>query len=140
MLTCSTPSSNPPMISIIDDDPWIREAMDGLVRSLGYGAWTFASAEEFLQSDCMNDTACIMTDVQMQGLSGVELQSVLIAQGNCTPIIFMTARPEEQIRRRVLDLGAVGFLAKPYNEARLIEFLQMALHNLPSTPRTSGVC
>jgi FixJ family two-component response regulator len=128
------------MISIIDDDPSIREAMDGLVRSLGYGAWTFASAEEFLQSDCMNDTSCVMTDVQMRGLSGVELQSVLIAQGNCTPIIFMTARPEEQIRRRVLNAGAVGFLAKPFNEAHLIKYLQMALHGLPSTRRTSGGC
>jgi FixJ family two-component response regulator len=81
----------------------------------------------------MNDTSCVITDVQMQGLGGVELQSALIAQGNCTPIIFMTGRPEEQIRRRVLDAGAVGFLAKPFNEAQLIENLQMALHGLPST-------
>jgi FixJ family two-component response regulator len=70
------------MVSIIDDDPSIREAMDGLVTSLGYGAWTFASAEDFLRSDHMNDTSCVITDVQMPGLSGVELQTLLIAQGN----------------------------------------------------------
>ena len=68
MLTCSTTRSTPPLVSIIDDDPSVREAMDGLVTSLGYGAWTFASAEEFLRSDHMNDTSCVITDVQMPGL------------------------------------------------------------------------
>jgi FixJ family two-component response regulator len=126
--TCSTTRSTPPMISIIDDDPFIREAMDGLITSLGYGAWTFASAEDFLRSDCMDYTSCVITDVQMPGLSGVELQSALIAQGNPTPIIFMTACPEARIRRRVLDAGAVGFLAKPFDEERLIKYLQSALH------------
>jgi FixJ family two-component response regulator len=115
------------MVSIIDDDPFIREAMDGLVRSLGYGAWTFASAEDFLRSDRMNNTSCVITDVQMPGLSGVELQTLLIAQGNDTPMIFMTARPAERIRRRVLDAGAVGLLTKPFHEGRLIEYLHMAL-------------
>ena len=79
------------MISIVDDDESVREATKGLVRSLGYGAATFASAEEFLQSNEINDTECVISDVQMPGLSGVELQSQLIAQGNRTPIIFVTA-------------------------------------------------
>jgi len=129
MLPCCTAKLTPPMISIVDDDSSIREAMEGLVTSLGYSAWTFASAEDFLRSDCMNDTSCVITDLQMPGLSGVELQSALIAQGNHTPIIFMTACPEERIRRRVLDAGAVGFLAKPFDEDRLIEYLQKALHS-----------
>ena len=117
-----------PMISIVDDDPSVREATKGLVRSLGYGAAAFASAEDFLQSDQVNDTACLITDVQMPGLSGVELQSRLIAQGNCTPIIFITAFPEQRIRTRALEAGAVGFLSKPFDEDRLIEYIHAALN------------
>ena len=116
------------MISIVDDDPSVREATKGLVRSLGYGAAAFASAEDFLQSDQVNDTACLITDVQMPGLSGVELQSRLIAQGNCTPIIFITAFPEQRIRTRALEAGAVGFLSKPFDEDRLIEYIHAALN------------
>jgi FixJ family two-component response regulator len=117
-----------PMISIVDDDPSVREATKGLVRSLGYGAAAFASAEDFLQSDQVNDTACLITDVQMPGLSGVELQNRLIAQGNCTPIIFITAFPEQRIRARALEAGAVGFLSKPFDEDCLIEYIHAALN------------
>jgi FixJ family two-component response regulator len=115
------------VISIIDDDPSVRQATDGLVRSLGYRAMTFASAEDFLQSDHIEDTSCLITDVQMPGLSGVELQSVLNARGARLPIIFITAFPEDRIRRCVLDAGAVGFLSKPFEEAVLIEHLETAL-------------
>ena len=118
-----------PMISIIDDDPSVRAATDGLVRSLGYHATTFASAEDYLQSDRINDTSCVITDVQMPGLSGVELQSQLIARGNCTPMIFITAFPEEKVRRRVLEAGAIGFLSKPFDDEHLIEHLQTALRS-----------
>ena len=116
-----------PVISIIDDDPSVRQATDGLVRSLGYRSATFASAEDFLQSGRVNDTSCLITDVQMPGLSGVELQSVLIQRGSRVPIIFITAFPEDRIRRSVLEAGAIGFLSKPFSEARLIEHLQVAL-------------
>jgi FixJ family two-component response regulator len=116
-----------PMISIIDDDPSVREAMDGLVRSLGYRAATFASAEEFLESDRMHDTSCVITDVQMRGLSGVELQGALNARGSRTPVIFITAFPEERTRTRVLEAGAIGFLRKPIDEECLIEHLNTAL-------------
>jgi FixJ family two-component response regulator len=117
-----------PVISIVDDDASVREATKGLVRSLGYGAAAFASAEDFLQSDHVNDTACLITDMQMPGLSGVELQSRLVAQGNRTPIIFITAFPEERIRARVLEAGAIGFLSKPFDEDRLIEYIHAALN------------
>ena len=117
-----------PVISIIDDDPSVRQATDGLVRSLGYRSATFASAEDFLQSDRIDDTSCLITDVQMPGgLSGVELQSVLIARGSRVPIIFITAFPEDRIRRSVLEAGAIGFLSKPFPEAMLIERLHAAL-------------
>jgi FixJ family two-component response regulator len=115
------------MISIIDDDESVREATSGLVRSLGFTADAFASSEDFLQSDRINDTSCLITDVQMPGLSGVELQSLLVAQGRRTPIIFITAFPEERIRTRVLDAGAIGFLGKPFNEECLIDYLNRAL-------------
>ena len=116
-----------PVISIVDDDQSFREAMTGLVRSLGYGTAAFASSEDFLQSDQPDDTACVITDVQMPGLSGVELQSRLIAQGNRTPIIFVTAFPEERIRARALAAGAVGFLSKPFSDDRLVEYIHAAL-------------
>ena len=117
------------MISIIDDDPFVREATDGLVRSLGYRVTTFASAEDYLQSDRINDTSCVITDVQMPGLSGVDLQSLLIARGNCTPMIFITAFPEEKVRRRALEAGAIGFLSKPFDDEQLIEYLRTALRS-----------
>ena len=116
-----------PVISIIDDDPSVRKATDGLVRSLGYRCLTFASAEDFLQSDHLDDTSCVITDVQMPGLSGVELQSELNARGAHMPIIFITAFPEDRVRRCVLEAGAIGFLSKPFEEAVLIEHLQAAL-------------
>jgi FixJ family two-component response regulator len=120
------------MISIIDDDSCVRAATDGLIRSLGYRAATFASAEDYLLSDRANDTSCVITDVQMPGLSGVELQSLLIARGNPAPMIFMTAFPEERIRTRVLEAGAIGFLSKPFDEEQLIEHLQIALRSYDS--------
>ena len=120
-----------PIVTIIDDDPSVRLATDGLVRSLGYRAVTFESAEDFLRSDLVDDTSCLITDVQMPGLSGVELQSLLNERGVRVPIIFITAFPEERIRRSVLEAGAVGFLSKPFNEARLIEHLQTALESPP---------
>jgi len=93
------------MISIVDDDRSLREATKGLVRSFGYGADAFASAEEFLQSDRVNDTSCLILDVNMPGLSGIDLQKQLIAQGNRMPIIFITAAPEESTRDKALKAG-----------------------------------
>jgi FixJ family two-component response regulator len=115
------------MISIIDDDESVREATRGLLRSLGFNANAFASSEDFLQSNRINDTSCLITDIQMPGLSGVELQSLLLAQGHRTPIIFITAFPEERIRSRVLKAGAIGFLSKPFDEECLIGCLDRAL-------------
>jgi FixJ family two-component response regulator len=117
------------MISIVDDDESMREATKGFVRSLGYDAETFASAEDFLQSSRLDDTSCLITDVQMPGLSGVELQSHLIARGNCTPMIFITAVLEEKVRTRVLEAGAIGFLSKPFDDEQLTHHLQTALRS-----------
>jgi FixJ family two-component response regulator len=116
-----------PVISIVDDDESVREATKGLVRSLGYVAATFASGEEFLNSDRVNDTSCLITDVQMPGLDGLELQSRLTAMGRHVPIIFVTAFPQERIRARALKAGASGFLSKPFSDASLIACLDRAL-------------
>ena len=116
-----------PVISIVDDDQWVRKAISALVRSLGYAVATFASAEDFLESARVDDTSCLITDVQMPGLSGVELQSRLIADGRRIPIIGITAIPEESIRTQMLEAGAVGFLSKPFNDECLIDCLTTAL-------------
>jgi FixJ family two-component response regulator len=116
-----------PLISIVDDDEPVREAINALVSSLGYDAVKFSSAEEFLNSDRLNNTSCLITDVRMPGLSGVDLQRRLIAQGYTMPIIFVTAFTDERTRERALTAGAVGFLGKPFNEECLIECLNTAL-------------
>lgn len=118
-----------PLISIVDDDESIRESTEGLVRSLGYRAATFASAEEFLQSDSVDSTSCLITDVQMPGLSGIDLQRGLIAQGVKMPTIFITAFPEEETRARAMNAGALGYLSKPFSEESLLKCLSTALGN-----------
>lgn len=119
--------STPPMISIIDDDESVRVATESLVRSLGLAARTFPSAEAFLESALLGQTACVITDVQMPGMSGVELQSVLRSKGDTTPLIFITAFPEDRIRRQVDAAGAIGFLAKPFDGSAMIDCIDRAL-------------
>ena len=116
-----------PLISIVDDDGFVRESTKGLVRSMGYAAETFASAEEFLRSNRAADTACLISDIQMPGMNGADLQDQLIADAQRTPIIFVTAFPDEDIRARVLKAGAFGFLTKPFKDESLIECLDQAL-------------
>jgi FixJ family two-component response regulator len=124
-----------PLISIVDDDEPIREAINELISSLGYHSVKFASAEEFLSSDRLNDTSCLITDVRMPGLSGIDLQSRLIAQGRTMPIIFITAHTDERTRSRALSSGAIGFLGKPFNEGCLIKYLDTALSGLKGHPQ-----
>jgi FixJ family two-component response regulator len=119
-----------PIVSIVDDDKSVRDAMRTLVNSFGLEANTFACAEAFLQSGRVEETCCLITDWQMPGMSGVELQELMMAKGYSTPIIFITAFPEERVRSRVLDAGAVGFLAKPFTEESLIGCLERALRSV----------
>ena len=114
------------MISIVDDDKSVRKSANSLIRSLGYATATFASGEEFLESGCLSDTECLVTDVRMPGMSGVDLQSRLIENGNRTPIIFVTATPDERTRERALSAGALGFLTKPFSVESLITCLDRA--------------
>jgi FixJ family two-component response regulator len=116
-----------PVISIVDDDASVRVATARLLRSLGFSAHAFASAKEFLKSPRLTETACLIADVEMPGMNGVELQEHLIAHGHNTPIIFITAFPEDRIRDRAIRAGAVCFLSKPFDAPRLLECLQQAL-------------
>src|SRR6516165_12039669 len=102
-----------PVISIVDDDDLTRAAMENLVRSLGFSARTFASAESFLQSSSVLETRCLILDVQMPKMSGVDLQDHLSQKGFDIPIVFITAHPDETIKARALNGGAIGFLRKP---------------------------
>jgi FixJ family two-component response regulator len=122
-----------PVISIIDDDASVRAATNRLVRSLGYVGLPFASADEFLQSSQARDSWCVIADVQMPGMSGVELQSFLRTRGCAVPIIFITAFPDEKVRARALNGGAVCFLTKPFDGPTLIKYLEGALERRGSS-------
>ena len=122
-----TALSKLPVIAIIDDDASVRATTDSLVRSLGYIAHTFASAEEFLRSSYLSETSCVIADVQMPGMSGVELQAHLLAQGHRVPFIFFTAFPDERTRARARRAGTICYLIKPFDEHSLIQCLDAAL-------------
>jgi FixJ family two-component response regulator len=115
------------MISVIDDDASIRIATDNLLRSLGYVVLTFESAEEFLRSDSLDDTSCVIADVNMPAISGVELLALLRTQGKRVPFIFITAFPDERIRATALAAGAIGFLTKPFDRGNFIRCIELAL-------------
>jgi FixJ family two-component response regulator len=122
-----------PLISIVDDDESVRQATKSLVRALGYKALAFGSAEEFLESAQVEGTACLITDVQMPGLTGVELQDRLISEGRQLPMIFVSAFPDERLAQRVIQNGAIAYLHKPINEDYLVEHIDTALSNRRSS-------
>ena len=114
-------------VVVIEDDESVRKATKHLLRLLGYATASFASAEDFLRSGLVRDTACLITDVRLPGMSGVELQSRLILDGHCIPTIFVTSFFDEGIRTRVLGNGAFGYLSKPFQEENLIACLDQIL-------------
>ena len=116
------------LISIVDDDESMREAIQSLLRSVGFRAKTFASGEQFLQSDQIENTACLILDVRMPGMSGLDLQRRLMATQCRIPIVFVTAHGEEEALSRALQEGAVDFLLKPFSEEALLNAIQVALH------------
>jgi FixJ family two-component response regulator len=115
------------IVSIVDDDASVRAAMQSLLRSLGFVAFVFESAEEFLRSPRVGDSSCLISDVQMPGMSGLDLQDCLIAQGTDIPTIFITAFPEQSIRSRAHASGAIGLLEKPFEGRTMIELIRQAL-------------
>jgi len=133
MRTPVAPTSESPalsmmsLISIVDDDASVRVGTDNLLSSHGYRVRTFASAEEFLQSSCLNDSSCVIADVQMPAMSGLDLLMHMRAHGYDAPFIFITAFPEESVRTQALKAGAISFLAKPFAGSVLINCVEIAL-------------
>jgi FixJ family two-component response regulator len=115
------------LISVIDDDASVRIATDNLLSSHGYMVHTFASAIDFLQSAGLNDSLCVVADVQMPAMSGLDLLTHMRTQGNHAPFIFITAFPDESVRARALKAGAICFLAKPFAGPVLINCIETAL-------------
>jgi FixJ family two-component response regulator len=116
-----------PLVSIVEDDEPLRMALIGLLRSSGYDASGFASAEDFLQSGKVQHFDCIITDIQMPGMSGIDLKMELIARQFPVPVIMITARGEPGLKQRAIASGAVGFLSKPFDGDELLHVLKAAL-------------
>lgn len=116
-----------PLISVVDDDESVRESLPDLLRECGFAVQAFSSAEEFLASGCIGSTGCLILDVAMPGMSGPDLQRELITRGQAVPIIFITAHADETDRPRLLELGAVECLFKPFSEAALLKAVNTAL-------------
>jgi FixJ family two-component response regulator len=116
-----------PLIMVVDDDAAIREAVQSLLRSVGLRAAGFASAPDCLQSGHLQDTACLIVDVRMPGMSGLELQQQLTTAQCPLPILFITAHGDAETRARALSAGAVGFLDKPFSDEVLLRAVQAAL-------------
>ena len=117
------------VIAIVDDDELVREALNGLMKAAGFPALTFASAEEFLNSGQQEHTACLIADIRMPGMSGLELQSRLSRDNLRIPIIFITAQGDEKMRMQALRAGAVEFLAKPFDDDVLLDSVRAALNS-----------
>lgn len=115
------------LVSVVDDDESVRESLPDLLREFGFDARAFASAEEFLTSECIADTQCLILDIAMPGMTGPALQLELSRRQWTIPIIFITGQRDESIRSRLLEAGAVACLLKPFTETALLEALTVAL-------------
>jgi len=116
-----------PLLSIIDDDESVRESLPDLLREFGFAARAFSSAEEFLSSDSVGQTKCLILDVAMPGMTGLDLQKELRRRGQEIPVIFITAQKDDAIRQQALKQGAVNFLYKPFSDTALLEALNAAV-------------
>jgi FixJ family two-component response regulator len=117
------------MVAIVDDDELMRSALEGMLKSVGLTSESFASAEEFLKSGQQGETACLIADIRMPGMSGLELQARLNAEHCKIPTIFITAHGDTKMRMQALRAGAVEFLAKPFDDELLLESVRAALEN-----------
>lgn len=117
------------LVAIVDDDELIRDSLNGLMKAAGFPAVTFASAEEFLSSGKQEHTACLIADIRMPGMSGLELQSRLNRDNLRIPIIFITAQGDEKMRMQALRAGAVDFLAKPFDDDALLDSVRAAFNS-----------
>ena len=116
-------------VAIVDDDESIRAALQGFMKEAGLPAQSFASAEDFLTSGDLNQVGCLVADIRMPGMSGLELQARLNADRHRIPIVFITAHGDENMKMQALRAGAVEFLAKPFNEEVLLDCVRAAMEN-----------
>jgi FixJ family two-component response regulator len=116
-----------PVISIVDDDESVRQALKSLIDSVGFRAEVFGSGEEFLKSPSLSETDCLIADVRMPGMSGLELQQRLSANGATIPIVFISAHEDRDARARGLRAGAIDFLQKPFSEDSLLRAISASL-------------
>ena len=116
-----------PLISIVDDDESVREAIRGLMRSLGYRVEAVASAQEFLSSRHLRRTSCLIADMQMPGMTGLDLHRHLSASGKVIPTVLITAYPDDGVRERALAAGVSGYLSKPFDENDLLACIRSVL-------------
>jgi FixJ family two-component response regulator len=116
-----------PLVSVVDDDESVRESLPDLLKELGFAVRAFSSAEEFLASDCIGQTKCLVLDIAMPGMTGPDLQEELKHRGQDIPIVFATARRDETVRCRLLEGGAVECLFKPFSETALLQAINAAL-------------
>ena len=117
------------LVAIVDDDDSVRSALQGLMKAVGLPARAFASAEEFLDSGERNETGCLIADIRMPGMSGLELQAKLNAERCGIPVIFITAHGDSKMRMQAMCEGAVEFLTKPFDDKVLLETVRAALDN-----------
>ena len=123
----ATYAMTPKLISVVDDDASVRKTTKLLIESFGYRAVVFESAETFLKSGQLNDTSCLVVDVQMPGMNGLQLQSHLASEGCSTPIIFISAYGNKEFRGQAMEAGAVAFLDKPFGDKQLLKCIRSAL-------------
>jgi FixJ family two-component response regulator len=116
-----------PLLSVVDDDESVRESLPDLLREFGFTARAFSSAQEFLSSDCLDETKCLILDVAMPGMSGLELQQELRNRGKQIPVIFITGQKDEDIRKQAFRQGAVNLLCKPFSDTALLDAVNAAL-------------
>jgi FixJ family two-component response regulator len=119
------------MVAIVDDDDLVRTALQGLLKAAGLGAQTFASAEDFLKSGRQHDTGCLITDLSMPGMSGLELQAQLNADQWRIPTIFITAQADARMRMQAMRAGALEWVAKPFDGEALLESVRAAIESKP---------
>jgi len=120
--------AGPPLVCVVDDDESVRESLPALLKSVRFAVEAFSSAEEFLASDVVVRTSCLILDIRLPGMSGIDLQRELALRQQHIPIVFITARGEAEDRNRVLDEGAVECLVKPFSGDTLLRAVRAALH------------
>ena len=116
-----------PLLSVVDDDEMLRESLPDLLREFGFAARAFSSGQEFLSSGFVDETRCLILDVAMPGMSGLDLQEELKRRGQAIPIIFITGQKDEDVRKRAFRQGAVKFLYKPFSDSDLLDAVNAAL-------------